>query len=168
MAKNTDTIIEDDSPVTPEEYLGNEDDILRALTDTNLHEDVIETIEVNLMNKASFKFRIRPLSEKEWDRCRERATKYSKNKRFGGMRLPESTDTTVYHSELIYAATVDEDRAKWWDNKRLWAATNALTGRDMVDKLIPLAGKKQAIVDRIEAISGYGDDDEDYNDTIKN
>ena len=36
----------------------------------------------------------------------------------------------------------------------------------MVDKLIPYAGKKQAIVDRIEAISGY--DDEDYDTVVKN
>ena len=82
------------------------------------------------------------------------------------MRLPESTDTTGYHSELIYTATVDEDKKKLWDNKAFWKAVNALTGKDMVDKLIPYAGKKQAIVDRIEAISGY--DDEDYDTVVKN
>ena len=43
----------------------------------------------------------------------------------------------------------------------------ALTGTDMVDKLIPYAGKKQAIVDRIEKLSGY-DDEDDYEDTVKN
>ena len=36
----------------------------------------------------------------------------------------------------------------------------------MVDKLIPYAGKKQAIVDRSEAIAGY--DDEDYDNVVKN
>ena len=83
------------------------------------------------------------------------------------MRLPESTDTTGYHSALIYTATVDEDRAKLWDNKRLWAAVNAVTGTDMVDKLIPYAGKKQAIVERIERLSGYDEEDE-YEETVKN
>jgi hypothetical protein len=83
------------------------------------------------------------------------------------MRLPESTDTTGYHSDLIYTATVDEDKAKLWDNKKLWAAVNAVTGRDMVDKLIPFAGKKQAIIEQIEKISGY-DEDDDYKETVKN
>lgn len=150
-----------------EELMFNEDEILRALTDQSHHEDLTKTIEVSLGNKAKFSFRIRPLSEKEWDKCRERNTKYQKNRRLGGMRLPESTDTTGYHSDLIYTATVAEDRAKLWDNKKLWAAVNALTGTDMVDKLIPYAGKKQQIIEQIEQISGYNDED-DYNETVKN
>ena len=85
------------------------------------------------------------------------------------MRLPESTDTTGYHSSLIYTATVDEDKAKLWDNKTLWKAVNVVTGTDMVDHLIPYAGKKQAIVDQIEQLSGYDDEsDDNYNDTVKN
>lgn len=159
-----------DSPVTQEEIneeiAFNEDDLLRALTDSNIHEELTKTIEINFGSKFKFSFRIRPVSEKEWDKCRERHTKYQKNRRLGGMRLPESTDTTGYHSELIYTATVKEDREKLWDNKRLWKAANALTGTDMVDKLIPFAGKKQAIIEQIEEISGYGDDD--YDETVKN
>lgn len=149
-----------------EELVFNEDEILKALTDKSQHDDRVEAIEV-LFGKTRFTFRIRPLSEKEWDKCRERNTKYQKNRRLGGMRLPESTNTTGYHSDLIYTATVAEDKAKLWDNKRLWAAVNAVTGTDMVDKLIPYAGKKQAIIDRIEAISGFNDDEE-YNETVKN
>ena len=45
-----------------------------------------------------------------------------------GRRIPPS---------LIYTATVDEDKAKLWDNKTLWKAVNAVTGTDMVDHLIP-------------------------------
>ena len=149
-----------------EELVFNEDEILKALTDKSQHEDRVEIIEV-LFGKTRFTFPIRPLSEKEWDKCRERDTKYQKNRRLGGMRLPESTNTTGYHSDLIYTATVAEDKAKLWDNKRLWGAVNAVTGTDMVDKLIPYAGKKQAIIDRIEAISGFNDDEE-YNETVKN
>lgn len=169
MAKNVE-YNDDNTPVTEqeikEELLFNEDDILKALTDPQQHEDKTDTITVDF-GKATFQFRIRPLSEEEWDKCRERNTKYSKNRRLGGMRLPESTNTTAYHSDLIYTATVDADKEKLWNNKRLWAAVNALTGRDMVDKLIPYAGKKQAIVERIERLSGY-DDDDDYEETVKN
>ncbi len=151
-----------------EEIAINEDDLLRLLTTNEIAETHTEVICVKV-GKSSFSFRIRPLSEKEWDKCRERNTKYQKNRRLGGMKLPESTNTTGYHSDLIYTATVAEDRAKLWDNKRLWAAVNAVTGTDMVDKLIPFAGKKQAIVERIELLSGYDDDSEDqYDETVKN
>lgn len=167
MSKVNDTY---EVPVTQEEINEEiafcEDDLLRALTDGSIHEELTKTIEVNL-GRTKFSFRIRPLSEKEWDKCREHNTKYQKNRRLGGMRLPESTDTTGYHSELIYTATVKEDREKLWDNKRLWKAVNALTGTDMVDKLIPLAGKKQAIIEQIEEISGYGEED-NYDETVKN
>lgn len=160
-----------EAPATPEEIREelafNEDAILRALTDQSHHEDLTKTIEVSLGAKAKFSFRIRPLSEKEWDKCRERNTKYQKNRRLGGMRLPESTDTTGYHSDLIYTATVAEDRAKLWDNKKLWNAVGALTGTDMIDKMIPYAGKKQQIIEQIEQISGYNDDD-DYHEMVKN
>ena len=160
-----------ETPATPEEIREelafNEDEILRALTDQSHHEDLTKTIEVSLGAKAKFSFRIRPLSEKEWDKCRERNTKYQKNRRLGGMRLPESTDTTGYHSDLIYTATVAEDRAKLWDNKKLWNAVGALTGTDMIDKMIPYAGKKQQIIEQIEQIAGYNDDD-DYHEMVKN
>jgi len=170
MSKVTNREFEDDTPISQEELREeiaiNEDEILKALTSKAQHDDRIERIEVKF-GPTTFSFRIRPLSEKEWDKCRERNTRYQKNRRLGGMRLPESTDTTGYHSDLIYTATVDEDKAKLWDNKKLWAAVNAVTGTDMVDKLIPYAGKKQAIIERIEAISGY-DEDDSYTETVKN
>ncbi len=60
-----------EAPATPEEIreelVFNEDEILRALTDQSHHEDLTKTIEVSLGNRAKFSFRIRPLSEKEWD-----------------------------------------------------------------------------------------------------
>ena len=88
-----------------------------------------------------------------------------------------------YHSSLIYQATVEEDRARLWDNKAFWQAVNSdptrkgkqqvVTGTDMVDLLIPYAGTKQAIIDRIEKLSGYdGEEDADgansFGDTVKN
>ena len=167
-------MVEDNNvtPITQEEkqteLLMNEAEILKALTDQTQHVDRIETIEVKF-GKTAIRFKIRPLSEKEWDRCRERATKYSKNRRLGGMRLPESTDTVGYHSLLIYTATVDEDKKALWDNQAFWAACNVVTGVDMVDKLIPYAGKKSQIIERIEALSGYDEEEvNDYEDTVKN
>lgn len=161
------------TPITPEEereeLLFNEEAILKALSNKNRHEEVTEKIVVKLGDLV-FSFRIRPLSEKEWDRCREKNTKYQKNRRLG-MKMPESTNTVGYHSFLIYTATIEEDRKNLWDNKKFWAAAgnDVLTGTDMVDKLIPLAGKKQEIVERIERLSGYDDESEEaYDETVKN
>ena len=170
MSKNEQYIEENTEVLTPEEQrdelLFNEDEILKAISGKEIAETLTETIEV-VIGKTKFRFRIRPLSEREWDKCRERNTKYQKNRRLGGMKLPESTDTTGYHSELIYTATVDEDKARLWDNKRFWKELNAVTGKDIVDKLIPLAGKKQAIVDRIERLSGFDEEDE-TEEAVKN
>ncbi|MEF9973717.1 MAG: hypothetical protein RR482_01590 [Clostridia bacterium] len=161
-----------ENQATPEELraeiLMNEDDILKMLTNPVQHETQTETIDVTF-GTLRFQFRIRPLSESEWDKCRERNTKYSRNRRLGGMKLPESTDTVAYHSDLIYTATVDDDKAKLWNNKRFWEACKAVTGRDMVDKLIPYAGKKAAIVERIETLSGFDEEQvEAYEETVKN
>lgn len=162
-----DEVQDEETPITPEEILFSEDDLLKALTD-NANLDTTETIEVK-RGDVKIRFRIRPLSEREWDTCRERCTKYKKNRRLGGMKMPEDTDTVRYHSMLIYTATVDEDKKKLWDNKKLWKAVGAITGTDMVDKIIPYAGKKQQIIERIEILSGYDDEtEEDLNETVKN
>lgn len=166
---------EQDAPMTQEEkqqtLVMNESAILRALADPNYHETITETIELDFGGTV-ISFRIRPLSEKEWDRCREKHTKYQRNRKLGGIKIPESTDTVNYHNELIYTATVEADRERLWDNQKFWKAANAITGTDMVDKLIPMAGKKAAIIERIELLSGYHDDDDDENDsfdeTVKN
>lgn len=173
--ENKDTKKVQDEPMTKEEkqqaLVMNEDAILRALANPNYHEEITETIELDF-GGTIISFRIRPLSEKEWDKCRDRHTKYRRNRKLGGMNIPESTDTVSYHSDLIYTATVSEDREKLWNNKRFWKVADALTGIDMVDKLIPLAGKKAAIIERIEILSGYHDDDDEdsdsYEESVKN
>lgn len=147
----------------------NEGELLKLLS-TDDHVDETKVIEVK-RGKFTFRFRVRALSEREMDMCREKNTKYSKNRRLGGMRMPEKTDTVGYHTLVIYTATVKEDREKLWDNKTLWDAAKpvCVTGTDMVDRLIPLAGKKQAIFEQIEKLSGFDDDDEEeYEDTVKN
>ena len=165
--------MENEIPLTPEEERDemrfNEREILASLMGKNDDKDVA-TMRIDVrkpgQDKPWFSFRIRPLTEKEYNRCREKHTRYKKNSRFGGIRIPENTDTVMYHSELIYTATVKEDRDRLWDNREFWKAADAATGTDMIEKLIPYAGVKQRIVDKIEELSGYNDDDED--DEVKN
>lgn len=153
--------MEPETNITPEEAQAearaNEDDLLTSLlTAANYKDDDDETVEIviNRKGKDLFSFRIRPLSEEDFNRCRKRCTKYVKSKTHGGARIPEDVDTVRYRCMLIYEATVPEDRAKIWDNKKLWKAKDLATGTEAVDVLLK-AGEKNAICEKLDTISGY-------------
>lgn len=134
----------------------HEQDILKGLLTAaafKTEEDNIHPVEVVRNDVVLFTFRIRPLDEKEYHECKEKNTKYVRNRNLG-IRFPEDTDSVRYRSALIYQATVDEDRTKVWDNKDAWHALKVLSGVDLIDKIL-LAGEKDAILDRIDQISGY-------------
>ena len=109
---------------------------------------------INRQGKDLFSFRIHPLSEEDFAKCRKRCTKYVKSRTQAGMRIPEEVDTVKYRCMLIYEATVEEDRAKVWDNKALWKAKDLATGIEAVDLLLK-AGEKNAICEKLDNISGY-------------
>ena len=84
--------------------------------------------------------------------------------------MPEDTDTVKYNSEIIYQATVAEDRAKTWDNKGLWSKLNdaghdILTGTDVID-IVLKSGEKERIINEIDKLSGYNGNFEEV--TVKN
>lgn len=135
----------------------NEDDLLTGLlAAANYKNDEDETVEIviNRKGKDLFSFHIHPLSEEDFNRCRKRCTKYVKSKGQAGIRVPEEVDTVRYRCMLIYEATIPEDRAKIWDNKKLWKAKDLATGIEAVDILLK-AGEKNAICEKLDTISGY-------------
>lgn len=146
---------------TPEEAQAearaNEDDLLTGLlAAASYKDDEDENVEIVISRRGKdlFSFRIHPLSEDDFTRCRKRCTKYVKSKSQAGIRVPEEVDTVKYRCMLIYEATVPEDRAKVWDNKKLWKAKDLATGIEAVDILLK-AGEKNAICEKLDAISGY-------------
>ncbi len=158
--------------LTPEER----DDLLRSQADTILEgiiaaaENVAEETQDVTIERAGrkfFKLTIRPVSDKKSKELRKKCTVYSKNKTYG-VRLPEDTDMTKYRSMLIYEATVNKDET--WDNKLLWKALESrypiVTGWQTVDCVL-LAGEKDRLMDAINALSGYQDEDE-LEETVKN
>ena len=150
-----------------DELLANEDALLRGMLEAaeGLESESV-TIEIARKGKTFFAFRVRPLTEKETERCSDMATKFT---RMRGIKVPESTDSAKYRSLLIYTATLEEDKAKTWDNKALWDRLNVISGTDVIDKVL-LQGEKEAVIRKINEISGYGNDDEDESleDTAKN
>ena len=134
----------------------NEDDILSALlTAANYRndEDEAATVEIVRSKKLLFSFRIRPMSEEEYLKARNEHAVYRKNKATGG-RTVDHVNTARYRSQLIYNATVEEDRAKLWDNREAWRKLNVVTGVDLIDVVLK-SGEKEAVIDKLDEISGY-------------
>ena len=150
----------DEIELTEEENKGQlrtyEDDILKGLlaaANYKTEEDNIHPVEIARNGVVLIKFHIRPLSEEEYQTCKEKNTKYVRNKQLG-IKFPEDTNSVRYRSALIYQATVDEDREKIWNNKDAWKELNVLNGIDLIEKTL-LAGEKDAVLELVDKISGY-------------
>ncbi len=149
-----------------EDILMSESDLLRGLIEAGTEKDNENTyrqIQIKRGGVLKFVFRIRPVSEEESIACREHATRFAPRKR-GQPKREIETNMAKFRSWLIYTATVDEDRAKLWDNKKAQEALNALQGVDMIDEVL-LSGEKDRVIDVINEISGY---DDDMEETAKN
>lgn len=163
--------LEEENTLTTEEIIDNETDILRGLLDAaNDTAEISQTIEIARRGKVFFRFNIRPLTEAEYNACRDKATKYKKNRRLGGIKMPEEQDTSRYRSLLIYEATVDQDKERVWNNKKVWEQLNVISGVQLIDKVL-LPGEKEAVIMQIDKLSGFDLDDDDTTeaeDVIKN
>lgn len=137
-----------------EELLQSEDELLQGLLEAaeGVEEQTVE-IEIARRGKVLFRFRIRPLSDQEYEEAREKATVYTRNNL--GIRIVQEVNTSRYRSWLIYKATVDEDRRRVWQNREAWKRLGVLSGVDMIDRVL-FAGEKDAVVRKIDEISGYG------------
>lgn len=179
MSKNTTPLVEE-AEFTPEEDKAmlrmHETDVLAGLLAAGgFRDDEQEIIPIEIVrnDKVVLTFRMRPLDEKEYDTAKERNTRYKKNKNLGGMTFPEKTDTVRYRSELIYTATIPEDRDLIWHNKEAWRKYNVLSGPDLITRVLK-AGEKDRICDILDRASGYetweesGSADDRREDVAKN
>ena len=116
-----------------------------------------------------FSFRIRGLSQSEIQAAAKKATKQIPNP--AGPKYPKISgerSTTEYHNNLIYTATVDEDKQRIWGNNDIKQKFNIFDDADCVDILLN-AGTKSKIVDEVLKLSGFdGEDIVDEEDYIKN
>jgi len=153
-----------------EYLLQNEDTILRdiagVLEAMNITEEY-ETFTVKRKGKKLFSFRVRGLTAEEREKCRDDATKMVKNKKLGGITVPADFDSAKFSSLLIVTATHPEDKKFLWDNKELRQKANVLAPWQLVDKVL-LSGEKDRVINLIEHLSGFDEDDNDLEETIKN
>ena len=131
----------------------NESDILANLIAAASYkydeEDAVE-IKIKRKGKDIISFKVRPLSDEEYQDCKKSCTTYKKNKQLG-TKVAESVNVAAY-------------REKIWDNKAAWNKLGIATGRDLVDVVLK-AGEKDMILDKIEEISGFQPNVEE---TVKN
>ena len=137
----------------------NEEDFIQGLiAAAEFPSEETQRIDIVRKGRLLFAFHIRPLSSQEYDKCKKKHTKYVRNKQLG-MKLPEDTDRVKYQSAVIYEATVDEDRRKLWDNRKVWDAINAkedriMNGLDVIEYSLK-AGEKDKVIEAIDKLSGY-------------
>lgn len=150
---------EEFDPTTPEgkdALRRYEDDILGGLLAAASFESSEEEtypLEVARNGVVYFTFRVHPLREEQYHKCKERYTKYVRNKQLG-IRVPEKTDAIAYRNALIYEATVKEDRERLWDNHEAWRRLDVINGVELIGRVLK-AGEKDAILEYIDKISGY-------------
>lgn len=166
MANHEELVYEERNELTNEDYLAMENDILRGLLDAARDKEK-ETVKIEVARngKVYFSFRVRGLTEEEDNACREQASKYVLNKRTG-LKIRDEFKLAKYRSLLIYHATVEEDRKRLWDNQEAWEKLNVLSGWQVIDKVL-LAGEKDAILAKIEELSGFKDENEEIEE-LKN
>ena len=139
----------------------NEEDFIQGLIDAaNFASDETQRIDIIREKRLFFAFHIRPLNSEEYELCRRKHTKYVRNRQLG-MKMPDETNRVKYQSAIIYEATVDEDKAKLWDNRKVWDALNEkkdriMNGLDVIEYALK-AGEKEKILEAIDKLSGYDD-----------
>ena len=144
---------EDEKKATIRKY---ENDILGGLMAAARYKvDAEEAVNIEIKRRGTvvLAFRIRPMGEDEYLRCKKANTNYKRNKQLG-TKIAESVDAARYRAQLIYEATVEEDREKIWDNREAWKNLNVLNGIDLVEVVLK-SGEKDEILSKLDEISGY-------------
>ena len=139
-----------------ETYRKYENDILGGLlaaASFKTDADEITPVEIYRNGNCVLTFHIRPLSEEEYLKARRDNTVYKRNKSVG-TRVVDHVNTSAYRSQLIYDATIEEDRDKIWNNRTAWDRLNVVNGIDLIDVVLK-SGEKDMIIDKLDEISGY-------------
>lgn len=132
-----------------------ESDITAALLEMASYRLIDETqpIVIKRQGKPVLEFTVRGLDEDEWAKCRRQ------NLVNRGLRTEEIKQAR-FNSQVIYEATINEDKERIWKNKDVWAKLNVASGIDLINQLL-LPGEKNALVEIIGKLSKYEMDTED-------
>ena len=133
-----------------------EDDIIGGLiAAASYKEDETEIVPVEIVrnNAVVLKFSIHPLSEDDYLQARREHTVYKRNKQLG-TKVADHVDTARYRAQLIFNATIEADQDKIWKNAKAWNKLAVVSAVDLIEVVLK-GGEKDAIIDKIDEISGY-------------
>lgn len=112
-----------------------------------------------------FSFRIRPLSREESQKTKDDHMPLIKNRQTGlTVRDTANFKQSEYECDLIFRATVDEDREKIWNNRKLWDHYSVVSGPMLVGTMLQAGDIYRAIL-AINEASGF---DIDTSTLVKN
>lgn len=139
-------------------------DLVTALleaADFKESDDNITKVDIKRNGKFLFAVRVHPLSESDIRFARKKATVTMPNP--NNKKLPpieKEVDTAVFHSWLVYLATVEEDQENIWGNSAVMKKHSIMQAADSIDVLLR-AGEKDRLVDVILDISGMNENGEE-------
>ena len=138
-----------------------EQDIVSALLEASalrpIESKTYPEVIIKRGDKVLFTFKIHGLDDDEWAKCRRQ------NTRNRGKRT-EELDDARFASQVVYEATVDEDKERLWKNKAAWKKFNVVNGVDLVSAVLTYA-ERTKISERVMGLAGF---DDDLEDLIKN
>ena len=138
-----------------------EQDIVNALLEAGSwrKDETRREIIIRRNDRDVFTFNIEPVDEDTFRKCRRQNTR-NKGKR------TEELDDARFLSQLIFTATVEEDKDRLWRNTAIQKKLNVQNAVDVVNYVLK-PGEKTKIAEVIADISGYEDEDT-LDDLIKN
>lgn len=120
-------------------------------------EEKIRVVRIIRNERELFSFKIHGLNEDDFARCRKQNTR-------NRGRRDEEVNWTRYAAQVIYEATVADDKKLLWQNHEVWQRLNVATGVDVVYNVLTPA-ERAKIVETVESISGF---DDNLDELIKN
>lgn len=146
-----------------ETILENEEDYLEGLlaAATDVADDT-QKIDIIRKGRKYFSFSIHSVTDEMLKDIRKKYTKYTKNRR-QGIRVADELDVPKYRASLIYNSTIEEDKAKLWDNPVVKKGLEAkgiciINALDVIDAVL-LPGEKDRIMDIIDEFNGYNNEE---------
>lgn len=166
MAKETEKTLKETG--IPENVAEQEYNLLENLLMAAEGNAELTPVRIERNGKYLFTIHLHAVTENDKVTARKKATKYMPNP--AGKNLPlieKDTDNALYRSWLIFLATSDEDKQKIWGRKEIKDKYNLMTSAETVDILLK-AGEKEALIDVIADLSGFGDSSVSVEEFAKN
>lgn len=154
MAKEEKTV---ETTGIPENVEEQEYNLLESLLMAAEDNSALKAIRIERNGVYRFTVHVHAVSERDKEEAQRKATKYMPNP--AGKHLPpvkKDDDKALYRSWLIYLATSDEDKKLIWGQKAFKDKYNLMQDAETIDYILN-AGEKDALLDVIAELSGFGE-----------